>query len=90
MRVALIARDKPDSLDLRLATREAHLAHVETTGVVEMAGPLLDAAGEMSGSLIILNVPDMATAQEWAARDPYAQAGLFEEVTLKEWKKVIG
>ena len=90
MRVALITRDKPGALQIRLDTRTDHLAYVKTTGVVEMAGPFLDAAGQMCGSLIILDVADMTAAQTWADSDPYAKAGLFATVTLSEWKKVIG
>ena len=29
-------------------------------------------------------------AQAWAENDPYNKAGLFESVTLSQWKKVIG
>lgn len=90
MRVALITRDKPGALQIRLDTRSAHLDYIKTTGVVEMAGPFLDETGQMCGSLIILDVPDMAAAQDWADQDPYAKAGLFATVTLSEWKKVIG
>ncbi|MEY4872402.1 MAG: hypothetical protein RLZZ563_1732, partial [Pseudomonadota bacterium] len=36
------------------------------------------------------NVPDLAAAQDWAANDPYAKAGLFQSVDIREWKKVIG
>ena len=28
--------------------------------------------------------------QAWAEADPYARAGLFESVTISEWKKVVG
>lgn len=90
MRVALICKDKPGALQIRLDTRAAHLDHIQTSGVVEMAGPFLDAAGQMNGSLVILSVDSLADAQAWADADPYAQAGLFESVTITEWKKVIG
>ena len=89
MRVALICIDKTGALQTRLDNRAAHLAHIEASGVVEMAGPFLQ-DGAMIGSLIILDVADMAAAQDWAAHDPYALAGLFQSVTLHEWKKVIG
>ena len=89
MRVALICRDRPGALETRLATRAAHLAYVAATGVVERAGPLLE-NGQMAGSLIILSVETLAVAEAWAAADPYARAGLFAEVTIREWKKVIG
>ena len=90
MRFALMTKDKPGALQTRLDNRAAHLAYIEETGVVEMAGPVLDEAGEMCGSLIVLEVDDLAAAQAWAANDPYAKAGLFAETTLRAWKKVVG
>ncbi len=89
MRVALICIDKAGALQLRLDTRAAHLDYIAATGVVEMAGPFLE-AGAMVGSLVVLNVDDLAAAQAWAAGDPYAKAGLFASVDIREWKKVIG
>jgi hypothetical protein len=90
MRVALICIDKPGHLEVRRANREAHLAHIRDSGVVEMAGPFLSEAGEMCGSLVVLEVPDHSAAQAWAAADPYGKAGLFQSVDIREWKKVIG
>lgn len=90
MRVALICIDKPGHLHVRQENRPAHLDHINTSGVVEMAGPFLSDSGEMVGSLVILNVDDLAAARDWAARDPYAKAGLFQSVDIREWKKVIG
>ncbi len=90
MRVALMTRDKPGALQIRLDTREAHLAYIKETGVVEMAGPLLDDAGQMCGSMIVMDVADLAAARAWAENDPYNKAGLFSDVRIQEWKKVIG
>lgn len=90
MRVALITLDKPDALQTRLDNRDAHLAYIAETGVVEMAGPFLDPDGKMTGSLIIMNVDTLSDAQTWADNDPYAKADLFEKVRIEEWKKVIG
>lgn len=90
MLIALIARDKPGALQVRMDTRAEHLAYIERTGVVAQAGPLLDDAGQMCGSLVILDVPDMAAARAWAENDPYALAGLFAGTDLIAWKKVIG
>lgn len=89
MLIALIARDKSGALQTRLDNRSAHLAYIEETGVVAQAGPLLD-GDDMIGSLIILDVADMAAAQGWADNDPYAKAGLFQSVDLIAWKKVVG
>lgn len=90
MRFALICHDKPGALHVRVDNRAAHLRHIADSGAVEMAGPFLDDAGEMRGSLIILDVADRAAAEAWAAADPYAKAGLFASVTISAWKKVIG
>lgn len=90
MRIALITKDREGALPIRQANRDAHLAYIAETGVVEMAGPFLDGGGQMCGSLIILEVEDMAAAESWAENDPYAKADLFESVTLQEWKKVVG
>lgn len=89
MLIALIARDKPGALQTRLDNRAAHLAYIDETGVVAQAGPLLE-DGNMAGSLIILDMDNMAAAQSWVDNDPYAKAGLFAKVELIEWKKVIG
>jgi uncharacterized protein len=90
MRYALICLDKPNALQTRVDNRAAHLEHIQSTGVVEQAGPFIDAAGQMCGSLIVLNVGSKAEAEAWAAADPYAKAGLFASVMIQEWKRVIG
>lgn len=89
MRFALVCHDKPGHLQVRLDNRAAHLAYIEATGVVEMAGPLI-VDGQMCGSLIVLETDSIESARAWAAGDPYAKAGLFESASVTEWKKVIG
>jgi uncharacterized protein YciI len=90
MLVALIAHDKPGALPIRQENRPLHLEYLKSTQLVQQAGPLLDDQGGMIGSLIVLDVPDMATAQDWATNDPYAKAGLFAQVQLIHWNRVIG
>ncbi|SEK60080.1 hypothetical protein SAMN05421666_0819 [Roseovarius nanhaiticus] len=89
MLIALIARDKPGALQIRLDTRDAHVAYLKASDAVSQAGPLLNEAGEMCGSLVVLDVEDMDAARAWAGADPYAHADLFESVELIPWKKVI-
>ena len=90
MLYALICTDKAGALQTRLDTRDAHLAYIKETGVVAQAGPFLNEAGEMSGSLVILDVAERADAQSWADNDPYAKAGLFSAVRIEAWKRVVG
>ena len=90
MPIAIIAYDKPNSLQLRFAHREAHLAYAAEIGATDIVGPFLDADGQMCGSLIILAYDDMKDAQAWSANDPYAKAGLFASVAMHAWKRVVG
>ena len=87
---AVITKDKPGTLQTRLDNRDAHLAYIAETGVVKMAGPFLANDGSMDGSMIIMDVDGIDTAKAWANADPYNTAGLFEDVQIREWKKVIG
>ncbi|WP_299684662.1 YciI family protein [uncultured Tateyamaria sp.] len=86
---ALMAWDKSGALDLRMAHRPDHLAYLKDSGVVRQAGPFLDADEKPCGSLIVLDVPDMAAAQAWADADPYAKAGLFDTVRIAPWNRVL-
>lgn len=89
MKFAIICADKPGALQIRLDTRTAHLAYIEQTGTVTQAGPFLNDAGDMCGSLVVVEVADLAAAKVWADNDPYAKAGLFESVSVRAWKRVI-
>ncbi len=90
MLIAIICLDKPGALEIRKANRDAHLAHIRGAGnAIVQAGPILDADGEMCGSLLIYQ-GDLAGAEAWAAADPYAAAGLFRSVEIRPWNKVIG
>lgn len=90
MPYTLICLDKPGALAIRKSNREAHLAYIAETGVVEQAGPFLDPDAQMIGSLLILNVETEEAAAEWAANDPYAKADLFDSVQVMHWNRVIG
>ena len=86
---AVICRDRPGALQIRLNTRDAHLGFIHDSGIVRMAGPLIE-RGEMCGSLLIVETDDLAAASDWAAQDPYKAADLFDSVEVIEWKKVVG
>ena len=84
--------DKPNALDLRMATREAHFAYAGRmpAGFVRLGGPFLDENGDMAGSLIIIDAADMAAAEAFSLADPYRKAGLFERVEIRPWKATFG
>ena len=91
MLFVLICEDKPDSLDLRLANRDKHLAFVGTQGdKVRLAGPMFADDGEtMAGSLFIVEADSKQDVEAMNVSDPYTQAGLFGKVTIRPFKQVI-
>lgn len=86
----LTCTDKPDALDLRLATREAHFAYLKAQGCVRLGGPFLDEAGNMVGSMMVIEAADLAAAEAFADNDPYKLAGLFAQSELRPWKATVG
>jgi uncharacterized protein YciI len=83
--------DKAQSLPLRMATRQAHLAYMADKGpMLKLAGPLLDEAGDMTGSLLLIEADDLAAATAFSAADPYTQAGLWDRVEIKAFRASIG
>jgi uncharacterized protein YciI len=89
MLFAVICTDKDGGLTLRMETRSAHLEYLKATDVV-YAGPFIGADEKPSGSLVIIEATDRAAAKSWADNDPYALAGLFTDVRIEQWNKVIG
>jgi uncharacterized protein YciI len=83
--------DRSGALERRLAVREQHLAYVaQHIALVRLAGPLLDAAGDMAGSMFIIEAPNLAAVETFNAGDPYRTAGVFERVEIRPWKVTVG
>lgn len=95
---AIMARDNPDSLERRLAARPAHLerlAALRDAGRLLVAGPLpvIDAedpgpAG-FAGSLMIARFGSLQEARDWAEADPYRAAGVYRDVEIHPFRKVL-
>lgn len=82
--------DKDNHLEVRMENRPAHVEYLKSFGEkLYAAGPTLDEAGNMNGSVVILDLEDVQQARDFAANDPYAKAGLFARVTVDPWKKVL-
>ncbi len=83
--------DRPDSLERRMAAREAHLAYVaEHRDMVRLAGPYLDDEGRMAGSLFVIEAADRAAVEAFSAADPYVLVDLFERVDIRVWRVSVG
>ena len=98
MLYAIISQDKPDSLADRLDARPAHLERLnrlKEAGRLVLAGPhpAIDSpdpgdAG-FSGSLVVAEFASLQEAQSWADTDPYMTAGVYQQVTVKPFRKVL-
>jgi len=89
MQFAIYCVDKANSIDLRMATRPAHLEYIDTKPItIVLAGPLLGADGSMRGSLFIVEADDIVQALRFSEADPYRKAGLFERVEINGFRKV--
>jgi len=90
--------DIPNSLEKRMAVRPEHLKRIQAlqeAGRLILAGPypFIDSqdpgpAG-FSGSLIVAEFESLEAAQAWAEADPYVSSGVYREVTVKPFKKVL-
>jgi uncharacterized protein YciI len=84
--------DKPDSLALRMANREAHLSYAhadDKPAKVKLGGPYLDEKGDMAGSLLIVEAPDRAAALAFTENDPYVTCGLFSSIDVRPYRVTV-
>lgn len=95
---AIIAKDIPDSLDKRLSARPEHLARLSTlqdAGRLLLAGPFpaIDSTDPgtngYTGSLIVAEFNNLEDAKEWANNDPFVTAGVYDQVTVKPFRKTL-
>jgi len=84
MLYAFVLRDAPGMAERRLEVRPAHKAYLGAVADrIAFAGPLLDDAGAMSGSLLVVDFADRAAALAWLGAEPFTRAGVYgtSEVT---------
>lgn len=98
MYYVIFAQDLPGTLQQRLAVREKHLARLsalQQQGRLLTAGPNPaiddDNPGEagFTGSTVIAEFSSLEDAKNWAAQDPYVEAGVYGDVIVKPFKKVF-
>jgi len=98
MLYSIVSEDVNNSLELRKGARPEHIARLHVLrneGRLVIAGPApaIDSTepGELgfTGSLIIAEFDSLQQAQSWADDDPYVKAGVYQQVTVKPFKKVL-
>jgi uncharacterized protein len=95
---AITGTDHPDSLARRQGVRPAHLERLkqlQAEGRLLLAGPFpaIDAedpgAAGFTGSLIVAAFDSLAAARAWADADPYVAAGVYRDVRVQPFRKVL-
>jgi len=95
---AIISTDVDSSLPQRQASRPAHLQRLEqlvSAGRLLIAGPhpAIDnedpGSAGFTGSLVVAEFDSLQAAQAWADADPYMAAGVYAQVIVKPFKKVL-
>lgn len=95
---AIISEDVENSLEKRKSARPLHIERLQAladSGKLLTAGPhpAVDSEdpGEagFTGSLIIAEFDSLQEAQNWADADPYIEAGVYKQVIVKPFKKVL-
>ena len=98
MYYSIVGTDVDNSLQARLAARPAHVERLKqllSEGRLLVAGPnpAIDSSdpGEagFSGSIIIAEFESLEAAQSWANSDPYLQSGVYANVVVKPFNKVL-
>ena len=98
MHYMIYAQDVENSLPLRQKVRPLHLARLELLqeeGRLLLAGPLpaIDSVDPgdagFTGSLVVAEFSSFEAARQWADEDPYVAEGVYANVTVKPFKKVL-
>lgn len=95
---AIIAEDAPNSLEKRMAARPEHLARLSSLqdqGRLLLAGPFpaidseIPGAAGFTGSLIVAEFDNLTAAKTWADADPFITAGVYQQVSVKPFRKTL-
>lgn len=98
MLYAIISEDVANSLEKRKLVRPAHLQRLQLlhdAGRLLLAGPHPAIDNEnpgeagFTGSLVVAEFNSLQEAQSWAAADPYILTGVYAQIVVKPFKKVL-
>ena len=94
----IVGEDTPNSLEKRLSVRPEHVARLQALqaeGRLVLAGPFpaVDSpdpgSAGFTGSAIVAEFASLTDAQTWADADPYVAAGVYGNVVVRPFKKVL-
>ena len=95
MQFLVIAKDGTDAgaLERRQQTRPTHLTGIGPlveSGNVLVGGAILSEAGDMVGSMLLVEFPGRGDVDAWLARDPYVTDGVWREVEVHPFRTAVG
>ncbi|KAB7659163.1 YciI family protein [Plesiomonas shigelloides] len=98
MLYVIFAEDHPNSLAARLHARPAHFARLQALAaqqrlIIAGPNPAIDSVDPgdagFTGSTVIAEFPSLEEAKQWAEADPYMAAGVYRQVTVKPFRRVL-
>ncbi len=90
MQFIVKAYDGEGMLEKRMAVRPRHLEGMNKLGKhIICAGGLLDDAGKMKGSVLVLEFDSRAELDDYLASEPYITEGVWEKVEVEIMNVVI-
>jgi uncharacterized protein YciI len=95
MQFLVVAKDGTDdgALERRKQTRPTHLESIQPLvddGNVLVGGAILNDAGDMIGSMLLVDFPDRKDLDAWLAGDPYVTGGVWREVEVTPFRSAVG
>ena len=90
MQFMIKAYDGENMLDKRMAVRPRHLEGMKRLGKqIICAGGLLDEAGKMKGSALVLEFTDRAALDEYLKNEPYVVEGVWQKIEIERMNVVL-
>ena len=82
-------------LDAPMRRAAARPAHLETVKRLKAAGhfldggAILDDAGRMVGSMLVMDFPSRAELDAWIAADAYTVGRVWQEVSVRPFRRLV-
>jgi uncharacterized protein YciI len=91
---AVWATDGDGKLGARERVRPAHRARLREPGehrvTVVLAGPTLDRAGGLNGTLLVVEAEDVEAVHAFVRTDPYVEAGVYQSFEIRPFVCGLG
>jgi len=82
--------DGEGMLDKRMEVRPRHLTGMKALGKqIICAGGLLDEAGKMKGSALVMEFPDRAALDGYLKNEPYVVEGVWQKIEVETMNVVL-